>query len=71
VMSIPETTSAEGLERYVGGKCLFHSTGEAWRDVKAFIVSLPPIVDMLHVPSVSKIPPASIQKARKCRSGTH
>jgi AraC family transcriptional regulator len=33
-MSIPETTSAEGLARYVGGKCLFHSTGEAWRDIK-------------------------------------
>jgi hypothetical protein len=53
-MSIPETTSAEGLERYLGGKCLFHSSGEAWRAVKAWIVALPPIVDMLHVPSVSE-----------------
>jgi AraC family transcriptional regulator len=53
-MSIPETTSVEGLERYVGGKCLFHSTGEAWRDIKAWIVALPPVVDTLHLPSVSE-----------------
>jgi AraC family transcriptional regulator len=53
-MSIPEITSAEGFERYVGGKCLFHSTGEAWRDIKAWIVALPPIVDTLHLPSVSE-----------------
>ena len=53
-MPIPETTSVEGFERYVGGKCLFHSTGEAWRDIKAWIVALPPIVDALHLPSVSE-----------------
>jgi AraC family transcriptional regulator len=53
-MSIPETTSVEGLERYVGGKCLFHSTGEAWREIKAWILALPPIVDTLHLPSVSE-----------------
>src|SRR5712692_535351 len=53
-MSIPETTSVEGFERYVGGKCLFHSTGEAWRDIKAWIVALPAVVDTLHLPSVSE-----------------
>src|SRR5205809_1871765 len=53
-MSIPETTSVEGFERYVGGKCLFHSTGEAWQDIKAWIVALPPIVDTLQLPSVSE-----------------
>jgi len=53
-MSIPETTSAEGLEYYVGGKCLFHSTGEAWRDIKAWILALPLIVDTLKLPSVSE-----------------
>ena len=53
-MSIPETTSAEAFERYVGGKCLFESRGEAWRDVKAVIFALPPVVDTLHVPSVSE-----------------
>lgn len=53
-MSIPETTSAEAFERYVGGKCLFESRGEAWRDIKAWIVALPPTVDTLHLPSVSE-----------------
>ena len=53
-MSIPETTSVEGFERFVGGKCLFDSRGEAWRDIKVWIVALPPIVDALHLPSVSE-----------------
>jgi AraC family transcriptional regulator len=53
-MSIPETTSAEGLERYVGGKCLFDSRGEAWRDIKAWIIALPPEGDSKHLPSVSE-----------------
>lgn len=53
-MSIPETTSAEGLERYVGGQCLFDSRGEAWRDIKAWIIALPPEGDTLPLPSVSE-----------------
>lgn len=53
-MPIPETTSAEAFERYVGGKCLFESRGEAWRDIKAWIVALPPEVDTLQLPSVSE-----------------
>lgn len=53
-MSIPETTSAEAFERYVGGKCLAVGHGEAWRDIKAWIVALPPTVDALHLPSVSE-----------------
>jgi AraC family transcriptional regulator len=53
-MSIPETTSAEGLERFVGGKCLFHGRGEAWRNVTAWILELPRSIDSLHLPSVSE-----------------
>lgn len=53
-MGIPETTSAEAFEGYVGGKCLFESGGEAWRDIKACLFALPPIVDTLHLPSVSE-----------------
>jgi AraC family transcriptional regulator len=53
-MSIPETTAVESLERYVGGKCLFDSRGEAWRDIKAWIVALPPVGDTKHLPSVSE-----------------
>jgi len=53
-MSIPETTSAEAFARYVGGKCLFESRGEAWRDIKAWIVALPPVVNTINLPSVSE-----------------
>ena len=53
-MSVPETTSAEAFWRYAGGKCLFESRGEAWRDIKAWITALPPEVETLHLPSVSE-----------------
>src|SRR5918911_3182454 len=53
-MSIPETTSAEAFEGYVGGKVLFESRGEAWRDLKAWLVSLPAVGDSLPLPAVSE-----------------
>ena len=53
-MPIPETTSAEAFERYVGGKRLRTCRGKAWRDVKAWIVALPPRADTLSLPSVSE-----------------
>jgi AraC family transcriptional regulator len=53
-MSIPETTSAEAFWRYAGGKCLFEGRGEAWRDIKAWLTALPPVVDTLHIPAVSE-----------------
>jgi AraC family transcriptional regulator len=53
-MSIPETTSAEAFWRYAGGKCLYESRGEAWRDIKAWLTALPPTVDTLHIPSLSE-----------------
>jgi NADPH:quinone reductase-like Zn-dependent oxidoreductase len=53
-MPVPETTSAENLVRYVGGKCLATGRGEAWREIKASVIALPPVVDALHMPSVSE-----------------
>lgn len=53
-MKVPETTSTEAFERYIGGKCLFESRGEAWGDIKAWLVALPPVVDTVHLPSVSE-----------------
>jgi AraC family transcriptional regulator len=53
-MSIPETTSAEAFERYVGGKCLAVGQGEAWREVKAWVVALPSVVEALLLPAVSE-----------------
>lgn len=51
-MLVPETTSAEAFERYVGGKCLRAGHSKAWRDIKAWIIALPSSVDTLHLPSV-------------------
>ena len=53
-MSIPETTSTEGLERFLGGNCLFHGRGDAWRDLKAWIVAQPPEGET-STPSVSEV----------------
>jgi AraC family transcriptional regulator len=53
-MSVPETTSAEAFWRYAGGKCLFEGRGEAWRSIKAWLTVLPPVVETLHIPSVSE-----------------
>ena len=53
-MPVPETTSAEGFERYVGGKCLRMGRGKAWRDIKAWIAALPSIVEIVSLPSVSE-----------------
>ncbi len=53
-MSVPETTSAEAFWRYAGGACLFEGRGEAWRDIKAWVTALPPVVDTLHLPAVSE-----------------
>jgi AraC family transcriptional regulator len=53
-MSVPETTSAETFWRYAGGKCLFEGQGEAWRSIKAWLTVLPPVVETLHIPSVSE-----------------
>src|SRR6059036_1399488 len=53
-MPIPETTSAESFERFVGGKLLRVAEGKAWREIKAWTTSLPPVVDSLLLPSVSE-----------------
>ena len=53
-MSIAEATSAEGFARFVGSKCLFQSRGEAWRDIKAWIIVLPPMGEALHLPAVGE-----------------
>ena len=51
---VPESTSAEGFGRFVGGKRLRTGAGRAWRDIKAWLVALPPAVGTLHLPAVSE-----------------
>jgi AraC family transcriptional regulator len=53
-MPIPETTSAEALELYVGGKCLVAGRGEAWREVRASIFTLPSKMGTVNIPAVSE-----------------
>lgn len=53
-MPIPETTSAESFERFVGGKVLRLGEGKAWREIKAWITSLPHVVNSLLLPAVSE-----------------
>src|SRR5208337_2871405 len=48
LMRVPEMTSAEAFERYVGGKCLRASSGKAWRDIRAWIIA--PQRDTVTVP---------------------
>jgi AraC family transcriptional regulator len=53
-MPVPETTSAEAFERYVGGRCLVACRGKAWRDIKAWIIAPLREVEVVHLPSVSE-----------------
>lgn len=54
-MKTPETTSAEGLEIHhdSGGKCLFAGTGEAWRDMRASIYTVP-MQGSVFTPAISE-----------------
>jgi AraC family transcriptional regulator len=45
---------AESIERFVGGKCWRFGDGKAWREVKAWAVALPRVVELLPLPSVSE-----------------
>jgi AraC family transcriptional regulator len=53
-MPVPETTSAEAFERYVGGQCVVACRGKAWRDIKAWIIAPPRTVERVSLPSVSE-----------------
>ena len=53
-MQVPETTSVEAFERYVGVKCLRAGRGKAWRDIKAWIMAPPRNVTLAPLPAVSE-----------------
>jgi len=53
-VQVPETTSVEAYESYIGGKCLRACHGEAWREIKACIIASPRVVDNVHLPGVSE-----------------
>ena len=51
-MPVPDTTSAEAFERYIGGKVLRRYRGRAWRDIKAWIIDPRPNVEIVPLPGV-------------------
>jgi len=51
-MTVPETTSAESLDLYLGGKLLRTGQGKAWREIRASTYSLPSTGGPLAIPSV-------------------
>ncbi len=53
-MPVPETTSAEALDRYAVGTKIAASKGPAWRDVQVSVISLPPVADVFTMPSVNE-----------------
>jgi AraC family transcriptional regulator len=53
-MPLPDTTSAEAFQQYVGGSSLLSGRGAAWRDIKAWVVGIPSSVDAIHTPSVNE-----------------
>jgi len=53
-MPVPETTSAEALDRYAVGKKTAASKGPAWRDVQVSVLSLPPVAEVFTMPAVTE-----------------
>jgi len=53
-MPVPETTSAEALDRYAVGKKIAASKGPAWRDVQLSVFSLPAVAEVFTMPAVTE-----------------
>jgi len=53
-LPVPETTSVEALESYIGGQCLRVGRGEAWREIKAWQVAIPSVSERVSLPSVNE-----------------
>jgi len=53
-MPIPETTSAEALDRYAVGKKIACGRRPAWRDVQLSVMALPPVAEVFTMPAVTE-----------------
>ncbi len=53
-MPVPDTTSAEALDRYSAGTRIGSGQGEAWRDLHLSIFALPPVMDVFTIPAVTE-----------------
>lgn len=53
-MRVPETTSADAIDRYQPGRTIAEGKGQAWRDVRLAVISLPPRADAFMMPAVTE-----------------
>src|SRR5688500_4139209 len=53
-MPVPERTSAETFERYIGAKRIRSGRGKAWHDIKAWILAPPRQTEMVPLPAVNE-----------------
>ena len=51
---MPETTSAEAIDRYAVGRKIAASQGPAWKDVRVTVLALPPSADLFTMPAVTE-----------------
>ena len=53
-MPVPQTTSAEALDRYALGKTIVVGHGPGWEDVRLVVKSLPPTAETFTMPAVTE-----------------
>ena len=53
-MTVPETTSAEAIDRYAVGRRIAGSKGPAWRDIQLTVMALPPVAEIFTMPAVTE-----------------
>lgn len=53
-MPVPDTTSAEAIDRYAVGKRIAGGEGPAWQDVRLSVIALPPVADVFTMPAVTE-----------------
>lgn len=53
-MPVPQTTSAEALDRYALGKSVLVGQGPGWEDVRLVVKALPPTAEAFTMPAVTE-----------------
>jgi AraC family transcriptional regulator len=51
-MPVPDTTSAEALDRYAAGHRTVTTHGPAWQDIRLSVMALPPVSGIFTMPAV-------------------
>jgi AraC family transcriptional regulator len=53
-MPVPDTTSAEAIDRYAVGRKIAAGRGPAWRDIQFSVLALPPVAELFTMPAVTE-----------------